>query len=575
MKREDLRKYIIPLTLYNTNNEGKLEIGKLDTEDLLYIPTETDCLEMNRDVIRKAGYNNFTLTQDISEGQFQKKMKENMDDLYMYQEKTIKGNLCQSYYIRTCKNEVVRKVTQEGYIDKALKTEKNHIGVRVSLYFKIPEKTEELKIGTGKDKNGNERYHTLHIGEYPRGEVIGKAAELLENLYNNGILKEDIKATGRWYSTNGNQEQRMMSGNEYQGKHNPEFEYNGKRFVRIMVDPKTNPNQYTEGSIELKQGRVKWLSVEPVSFIVLNWDNLPKDINPKGMGTHNYFKLISEDVLISNMPFYPNLDDKNSELWQNSTIRGFLNGIDVRNITENGNSEYGASSGGDFRGECNFLNETFNLSRKPIIEYTIPESEESIPEDAFNGCITLKKLNLHNNIKDIGKRAFNGIPFQYVYKKPTGEVMFSTELLKDIDESIEKVEIEQLKKALSGLNYNIFLKGNKMDDIIILSERLNKMNYAIPYIFGEKLLENGLAYNFFEKNDFKFFKRENPDIMKLLLEYPEEEQLDFLKFATALGCFSKEKMVDKEGKETQTIVGQKASLAIATMLRENENMQLR
>lgn len=38
-----------------------------------------------------------------------------------------------------------------------------------------------------------------------------------------------------------------------------------------------------------------------------------------------------------------------------------------------------------------------------MIEYTIPDSETEIPDDAFNGCITLKKLIIHPGIKSIGK----------------------------------------------------------------------------------------------------------------------------------------------------------------------------
>ena len=571
MKRENLRKNILPVTLYNTNYDGEIKRGELDTKDYLYIPTQKECINMNEDDIRKAGYSRSALIQDILVGKDQVKSSESADFLDRYLEKTIKGKECQGYYLRTVSNGLITKETTSGYIEGACVNEKDHIGVRVSLYYKIPENTEELDIRAVRDKNRKVRYHTLHIGEYSGAEIVGKGAELLENLYNHGEGKEGLKATGRWYSSNGNRD----SETGYQGKHSPEFEYNGVRFVRTMTDPTTNPNQYTEGSIELKQGRVRWQRVDPVSFIILNWDSLPKDINPDGFGTQDYFKLISEDILISNMPFYPKTSDKNSELWQNSTIRGFLNGIDVRNITENGNPEYGASNGGDFRGECNFLNETFNLSREPMIEYTIPESEEAIPEDAFNGCITLEKLNLHNGIESIGKRAFDGIDFRYAYKTPTGEIIFSKELLKDIGESTKVIEIEKLRKALPGLDYNIFLKDNQMSDIIKLSETLNKYHFSIPYIYGAKLLENGLANAFCEKSVFKFFKKENPNITEILSEYPEEERLDFFKFATALGCFSKEKMLDENGNETQTMVAQKASSALASMLKKNANMVLR
>ena len=48
-----------------------------------------------------------------------------------------------------------------------------------------------------------------------------------------------------------------------------------------------------------------------------------------------------------------------------------------------------------------------------MVEYSIPDSETQIPQDAFNGCLTLKKLVIHPNIERIGERAFDGIKFKY------------------------------------------------------------------------------------------------------------------------------------------------------------------
>ena len=548
-EKEDLRKHILPSILYDT--QAKLR-------DLLFIPKENTCLKWDES-IRKAGYSTSALIQDTTVGGNRLKNKYKQDVLG--NKTTVKGEKTENYYLRTPTEwGGVRKMGDDGFIHDESVDEQHNVGVRVSLFYEIPE--HKVYIGTTKDEYGKEKYHTIYIGEGPGEEIVGKGAETLEALYNSGNVKEDLIPTGRWYSSNGGK--RYDIG--YQGKHSPEFEYKGVPYVRTMSDPKTNHYQYTEGSKELTEGRVRWQAVDPIKFIILNWDNLPKTINPNGLGIDDYLELLSEDIVISNLPFYP-MRDENGNLYQNSTIRGFLNGIDVRDITENGNPEYSASNGGDFRGECNWLNETFNLSRKPMIEYVIPESEEEIPDDGFNGCVTLKKLTLHKDIQHIGDRAFNGIDFRYAYKTPTGEIMFSKELLKDLDESIEPIELEQLRKALPGLDYNLFLKDNQMNDIINLSERLNKQHFSIPYVYGAKLLENGLASSFCEKSDFKFFRTENPKIVEMLSQYPEEERLSFFKFATALGCFSKEKMLDENGKETQTMVAQKASVAMASMLK--------
>lgn len=60
----------------------------------------------------------------------------------------------------------------------------------------------------------------------------------------------------------------------------------------------------------------------------------------------------------------------------------------------------------------------------------------------------------------------------------------------------------------------------------------------------------------------------------MLLDFPEEERLDFFKFANSLGCFSTEKLLDKKGKETQVLLAQKASSMLAIILK-TEEMRLR
>lgn len=60
----------------------------------------------------------------------------------------------------------------------------------------------------------------------------------------------------------------------------------------------------------------------------------------------------------------------------------------------------------------------------------------------------------------------------------------------------------------------------------------------------------------------------------MLLDFQEEERLDFYKFASALGCFSTEKMLDKKGKETQVPLAQKATSLLAQLLKTDE-MKLR
>lgn len=384
-------------------------------------------------------------------------------------------------------------------------------------------------------------------------------------------MQEGILCTGRWYSSND-----LENGydKDYAGKHNPEFEYQGNRYVRVVSYQNDEDCRYSDGTLSGKKGTIRWVKVEPITFIIRNWDEMPKSINPKGNKKAKYFDLIAEEAITASVSFYPYEEDCNSTMWQNSSIRGFLNGIDVRNIQSNGNTEYGASRGGNFTGECNFLNEAFNLSREPMIEYTIPDSEQEVPDDAFNGCITLEKLVIHSGIKSIGKRAFDGLQFKYAYRTETGELVFAQDLPRNENEYTDVVELGKIAKSFDEFDYSMLLRRDKLAEMVELSEILSKNKFRIPYVYGLALVESGKTKSFTENSDYRFFKNEIPKINDMLLDFPEEERLDFFKFASSLGCFSTEKMLDKKGKETGVPLAQKASSLLAIILKTDE-MKLR
>lgn len=420
-----------------------------------------------------------------------------------------------------------------------------------------------LDIREVKDKRGKTIYHTLRLGAYPKTNQDEELSKILEKLYNGGNLQEGLTATGRWYTENGQKEYKR----DFAGKHSPEFEYNGELYVRQISIPNERETTYSDGTVAGEVGTVRWEKVEPLSFKIKNWDEMPKWINPKGNGKAEYFDLVTEEAIVSNFPFYPDEDDQNSTMWQNSMPRGFLNGIDVRNITQNGNHEFGASRGGNFTGECNFLNEAFNLARQPIYEYVIPESETEIPDDAFNGCIALEKVIMHPGITSIGKRSFDGVHFKYAYQLKTGELVFGQDLPEKQEDYDNAIKLGKLAKPFVGFDYNILVKKDKLEEITRLSEQLNKHKFKVPYIYAEELANNGKISSLCENADFRFLRSELPKINEQLLEFPTEERLDFFKFAEALGCFSNEKVLDKNGKETNVILAQKASSLLASLLK--------
>lgn len=145
---------------------------------------------------------------------------------------------------------------------------------------------------------------------------------------------------------------------------------------------------------------------------------------------------------------------------------------------------------------------------------------------------------------------------------------------KNKEEHKDIIEFDKIAKCLNGFDYNIVIKNEKLNDIAQFSETLNKNKFSVPYVYGKSLIENGKSKLFCENSDFRFFKSEIPNIEDTLAIYTEEEQLNFYKFATNLGCFSTEKMLDKKGKETQVLLAQKACSALAKFLKTDE-MKLR
>lgn len=101
-----------------------------------------------------------------------------------------------------------------------------------------------------------------------------------------------------------------------------------------------------------------WYKLEWITHEIKNWIELPKSINPNGLGIANEIIVQTKDVIMGGIPFYPNNRDKNRSLWQNSAVRGFLNGINVCKIQDNGISSHTAANGGDFSRQ-GYLREAF------------------------------------------------------------------------------------------------------------------------------------------------------------------------------------------------------------------------
>ena len=529
MEKRDLRKYIVPVEIENTNEFGEIE-DEYSTIDLIYIENADEYTRHNREWKQ----------EDVTDYSL---MNGGVPELWL------RSTASYPYIDTTSYSEV--------YGDDSSRTE---YSIMPCLHFKISKEIEDYNLSEENDGKNVTR-HVLNIGEYPKDKVSQELGDELEKLYHGGKLRKGIEATGRWYSVNG-------GGLAYGEKHNPEFEYEGNKYVRVVQNVCNDSIEYSDGTKAGEDGVVRWVKVEPISFEILNWDSLPKSINPNGRGKDDCFKLKASKGIVSSIPFIQvgsNLDISKS-LWEHSTIRGFLNGNSVRDIYSN--------FGGDFSKECSFLDEAFDLSREPIREYEIPEGEKEIADNAFNGCVSLERIKLPTGVNRLGKKAFSGLDFKFLYVNDIdGSIIFSKDEIQK--EEYRRVDtFDKVMRTLDDVDYDEILRSakayafdSKTNQLIDLAEKLSKSKFRMPYVYVEQLIRNNLAKRLIENGEFRFLRSEIPDINDKLLDFSDDEKIDFYKFASALGCFSKEKMLDDNGKETEVIMGQKATSLLMRFLK--------
>ncbi len=211
-------------------------------------------------------------------------------------------------------------------------------------------------LGQKSNINGKILYHTLKFGVYPQERrELEYEYSIFPHLYFTKTGKKFVDTTNNDFSVL----------NEYL--------HDGKKYIRYISYDKS----------------VDWFEVQPIIWRIRNWKDLPKTINPQGSGTAKYLDLKSEKALLGlylhddfldNWNLYKDLvGNKNAKkleenccLWQNSIVRGFLNGIDVNYIKNaNGNPAYSAPSIQNFE-KNNFIKNALDIEISDFIKIENP-----------------------------------------------------------------------------------------------------------------------------------------------------------------------------------------------------------
>ena len=227
-----------------------------------------------------------------------------------------------------------------------------------------------------------------------------------------------------------------------------------------------------------------------------------------------------------------------------------------------------------------------------LTEVTIPMHMSSISGNAFNKCTNLERINVikeNTEITDNHKYlSIDGVLYlsnldesqKVVQKYPEGKKDISSYIFPDGTVQVFSQAFEGcsgLKEiiipnnirydAKAGFTYNNIEYDKDREVTILKNEQPSKSSKYIPETYLSYLLKSSEIKSFISNSDFRAFNSNIPNLKEMLQDYSDEEKLDFFKFAVCLGCFSNEKFLDKNLKETEFTVGQKASALLAKLIK--------
>jgi hypothetical protein len=206
----------------------------------------------------------------------------------------------------------VRRVGYSGSAFQELPTTLN-LGLRPAMSLSIQAFTATSEVSFGNGIRNGTAY--IEFGYYPKTAVSGDLVLELETAFNEGDLINGMFATNKIFTTN---DYTAESG--FSAVDNAEYYYNGARYVRFVLAVSSGTYTYSDGEILGEGGSVKWFKVEPIKWLIANWDSLPDNSNGGSYDADTTLILIAAEELFSGIPF-----SASDTAWETSLLRNFLN----------------------------------------------------------------------------------------------------------------------------------------------------------------------------------------------------------------------------------------------------------
>ena len=365
----ELKDFIVRTRLDNTDENQKTGNSAFDTQDFVFFETydEVKGIDSDKCYVYASDY---AVMNGAFLGGERKGPKDRQSTWYWLRSANSRSHV---YYVRS-----------DGSLDYKHADRKSAglcpaLHLNLSSVISARSASSDFKIESFKDKSGKILYYTIEFGSYPQDKA--KNSGELERLFN----AHKLTPTGKTYTGY------MKEDGSFQ--QNQEFEYGGKKYVRVISKKYDNDSEYKDKTKAPEDGTPMWAEVQPIKWKIKNWDELPRSINPNGNGTAKTIYVKSEEGIMSGIPFYPEYGETEHTMWQNSPLRAIFNGYDLQEELNkgNGNKRYKAGRNYNFKGK-GFLQEAFD---SPLIRSSAitQEDEKELTFESQVRRSRLEKLN--------------------------------------------------------------------------------------------------------------------------------------------------------------------------------------